>query len=64
MRPNVVKKTYNLPASLIARAQRILETRTETETIVRALGEIAFLDEVERAVRRSAARLPRFRPVR
>ena len=59
-----MKKTHNLPASLIERAQRILETRTETETIVRALREVAFLDEVERAVRRSARRLPKFRPLR
>ena len=61
---DTVKKTYNLPASLIERAQRILQTRTETETIVRALREVAFLDEVERAVRHSAGRLPKFRPLR
>ena len=40
-RPATVKKTYNLPPKLIARAKRILHARTETEAIVRSLQEVA-----------------------
>ena len=59
-----MKKTYNLPPRLVLRAKRILAVKTETEAIVRSLEEIAFMDEVERAVRASAGRLPKFEPAR
>ena len=59
-----VKKTYNLPRALVSRAKRILKTRTETEAIVRSLEEIAFAEEVERAVRASGGRIPKFDPLR
>ena len=59
-----VKKTYNLPTKLVTRAQHILKARTETETIVRSLQEVANEDEIHRAIRRSGARLSRFRPLR
>jgi hypothetical protein len=59
-----VKKTYNLPPVLLSRAKRILKAKTETETIVRSLEEIAFMDEVERAVRATGGRLPKFDPLR
>ena len=55
-----VKKTYNLPPELIARAKRVLNARTETEAIIRSLEEIAFADEVERAVRATAGKARRF----
>lgn len=55
-----VKKTYNLPPELVARAKRILDVRTETEAIVRSLEEVAFADEVERSVRRAGGKLPDF----
>ena len=55
-----VKKTYNLPPELIARAKRILKARTETEAIVRSLEEVAFMDQVERAVRGVAGKAPSF----
>jgi hypothetical protein len=59
-----VKKTYNLPPALIRRAKRVLNARTETEAIVRSLQEVAFMDDVERAIRSTAARLPRYVPLR
>jgi hypothetical protein len=59
-----VKKTYNLPPALLSRAKRILKARTETETIVRSLEEVAFMDEVARAVRAVGGRLPKFDPLR
>lgn len=59
-RVTTVKKTYNLPPALLARAKRILKARTETETIVRSLEEVAFMDEVGRAVKLAGGRLPKF----
>jgi hypothetical protein len=64
VRSATVKKTYNLPPRLVARAKRILRVRTETEAIIRSLEEVAFMDEVERAVRATGGRLPRFQPLR
>jgi hypothetical protein len=48
----------------VLKAKRILAVKTETEAIVRSLEEVTFMDEVERAVRASAGRLPKFEPVR
>jgi hypothetical protein len=59
-----VKKTYNLPPDLVARAKRILKARTETEAIIRSLEELMHEDAIHRVVRRSGGRLPDFRPLR
>jgi hypothetical protein len=59
-RSATVKKTYNLPPALVSRAKRILKVRTETEAIVRSLEEVAFMDEVARAVRATGGRIPGF----
>lgn len=59
-----VKKTYNLPPALVDRARRVLRVRTETEAIVISLREVAFLDEVDKAIRRTGGRLPDFQSVR
>ncbi|MEZ0314911.1 MAG: hypothetical protein ACAI38_24330 [Myxococcota bacterium] len=64
MRSATAKKTYNLPVKLIARAKRVLKAKTETEAIVRSLEEVAFMDDVERAVRAASGRLPEYRPLR
>jgi len=58
------KKTYNLPPDLIARAQTILNVRTETEAVVRSLEEVVFMDDVARAVRATAGKLPRYQRLR
>ena len=55
-----VKKTYNLPPGLIARAKRILGVRTETEAIVRSLEVVADDDRILRAVKRVGGKLPDF----
>ena len=55
-----MKKTYNLPPTLVTRAKRILKSATETEAIIRSLEEVAFRDDVERAVRGTAGKLPNF----
>lgn len=63
-RRGAVKKTYNLPPVLVTRARRILKARTETEAIIRSLQEVAFMDEVARAVRATGGRIPRFQPLK
>ncbi len=42
----VVRKNMRLRQDLIDRAKRILGTRTETETVERALEMVAFREEV------------------
>jgi hypothetical protein len=59
-----VKKTYNLPPRLVKQVQEILHASTETETIVRSLQEVAFMAEVERTVRATSRKAPRYRPLR
>jgi len=44
------KKTYNLDEELIARARRVLDARTDTETIQRALRKVVDDAEIERAL--------------
>lgn len=59
-----MKKTYNLPPDLIARVKKIFGARTETEAIVLALREMAFMDDVDRALRATSGKIPDFRPIR
>jgi hypothetical protein len=63
-RAATVKKTYNLPPELVARAKRLLHARTETEAIIRSLQEVADEDEIARGVRKAGGRLPGFRSLR
>lgn len=49
-----VRKNFRLSADKLARAQRILGTATETETIEQALDLVAFREEVVAGVRRRA----------
>ena len=46
-----VRKNYRLDPKLIATAQAILGTKTETETIEQALDLIAFQREVQEGIR-------------
>jgi hypothetical protein len=59
-----VKKTYNLPPRLVKQVQKILNAKTETEAVVRSLQEVAFMEDVERAVRATGGKLPGYRPLR
>ena len=58
-----MKKTYNLPPELVARAKRVLKAATETEAIIRSLEEVGHEDDIHRAVRRVGGRLPGFQPL-
>ena len=46
-----VRKNYRLDPKLIAKAQSILGTATETETIEQALDMVAFQREVQDGIR-------------
>ncbi len=59
-----VKKTYNLPPALVKRVKRVLKAKTETEAIIRCMSEVAFMDDVERALRETGGQFPGFEPLR
>ncbi len=59
-----VKKTYNLPPDLVRRVKKVLHAKTETEAIVRCMQQIAFMDDVERALRETDGAFPDFKPLR
>lgn len=44
------KKTYNLDEALITRARKVLDARTDTETILRALRKVVDDAEIEAAL--------------
>jgi hypothetical protein len=44
------KKTYNLDEALIVRARKVLDARTDTETIQRALRKVVDDAEIEAAL--------------
>lgn len=46
------KKTYNLDEDLIGRARRVLDARTDTETIQRALRKVIDDAQLETALDR------------
>ena len=52
MSSSAKKKTYNLDEELIGRARRVLDARTDTETIQRALRKVIDDAEIERALDR------------
>lgn len=47
MKPTVRKKTYNLDEELIEKVRKLLDARTDTEAIQRALEKAAQDREVE-----------------
>jgi hypothetical protein len=62
--PATVKKTYNLPPDLVRRVKKVLHAKTETEAIVRCMQQVAFMDDVERAVKGTGGAFPDFEPLR
>jgi Arc/MetJ family transcription regulator len=50
MTSSAKRKTYNLDEVLIARARRVLDARTDTETIERALRRVVDDAEIEAAL--------------
>jgi hypothetical protein len=62
MKATVTKKTYNLDSVLIERARRVLDAKTDTEAIQRALQQTVENREIEEALDR-LLREGRFRTV-
>ncbi|HEX3595740.1 MAG TPA: hypothetical protein VHU80_11575 [Polyangiaceae bacterium] len=56
------KKTYNLDEELIGNARRVLDARTDTETIQRALRKVVEDAQIEQGLDR-LLKGGRFRPV-
>jgi hypothetical protein len=52
-----VKKTWLIDPVLISRAKKISGSRTETETVTRALREMLIRDEIDKAFRRHGPQL-------
>lgn len=50
MPARATKKTYNLDADLIGHARKVLDARTDTETIQRALRKVVDDAEIEQAL--------------
>jgi hypothetical protein len=59
-----VKRTYNLPPELVQRVKKITGAKTETEAIVLCMTEVAFMADVERAVKETGGHFPDFKPLR
>jgi hypothetical protein len=57
------KKTWLLDQRLIDRARKVYRSRTETEAVTRALQDVLTQDEVRKALRRSAGKIPRLQKV-
>jgi hypothetical protein len=57
------KKTWLLDQSLIDRVRRIYKSKTETEAVTKALQNALFQEDVAKAVRATAGRIPRIEKV-
>lgn len=58
------KKAYDLPPDLVKRVKKVLDAKTETEAIILCMNEVAFMDDVERALKGTGGKLPSYRPLR
>jgi hypothetical protein len=58
------KKTYDLPPDLVTRVKKVLDAKTETEAIILCMNEVAFMGDVERALKETGGKLPSYRPLR
>jgi hypothetical protein len=61
---DTANKAYDLPRDLVKRVKKVLDAETETEAIILCMNEVAFVDDVERAVKATGGKLPGFRPLR
>jgi hypothetical protein len=55
MRMATVKKTWLIDPELVRHARRISGSRTETETVTRALQEMVVRDQIDKAFKRNSA---------
>jgi Arc/MetJ family transcription regulator len=59
----VRKKTWLLDQLLVDRVRRIYRTKTETEAVTRALQDVVVREQIKKAFRLSAGRIPRIERV-
>ena len=57
------KKTWLLDQNLIRRARRIYKAKTETEAVTRALQEAVLREDIVKAFRLTAGKIPRMEKV-
>jgi hypothetical protein len=57
------KKTWLLDQTLIDRVRRAYKSKTETEAVTRALENVVSQEEVVKALRRTAGKIPRIEKV-
>lgn len=57
------KKTWILDQSLIDRVRRAYKSKTETEAVARALETVVFQEELAKALRQTAGKIPRIEKV-
>jgi hypothetical protein len=62
MKPTIKKKTYNLDVEILEKARRVLQARTETETIEKALEKTIRDSEIQDSLER-LLREGRFRTI-
>ncbi len=55
---DIRKKTWLLDQNLIRRACRIYKSKTETEAVTRALQEVVFREDLVKAFRSTAGKIP------
>jgi len=57
------KKTWLLDQTLIDRVRRAYKSKTETEAVTRALENVVFQEEIVKALRQTAGRIPRIEKI-
>jgi hypothetical protein len=57
------KKTWLLDQTLIDRVRRAYKSKTETEAVTRALENVVFQEQIVRALRQTAGKIPRIEKV-
>jgi Arc/MetJ family transcription regulator len=61
--PTRRKKTWLLDQSLIQKVRRIYGVRTETEAVTRALKDVVFQNELQKALQATAGTAPKLEKV-
>jgi hypothetical protein len=57
------KKTWLLDQTLIDRVRRAYKSKTETEAVTRALENVVFQEQIVRALRQTAGKIPRIEKI-
>jgi len=55
---SIRKKTWPLDQKLVDKVRRIYRAKTETDAVMRAMEEAAFREEVRKAIKATAGKIP------